>query len=68
MAIDDIRQGRLKKLKSIESAGLLPYPVETRRTHTCCEALSNFSKLAKDRKSTRLNSSHVTTSRMPSSA
>ena len=47
MAIDDIRQGRLKKLKSIESAGLLAYPIETKRTHTCCEALSNFSKLAK---------------------
>lgn len=43
--IDEIKKTRLKKLKGIESAGLLAYPGETKRTHTCQEALDNFSKL-----------------------
>jgi len=45
--IDEIKKARLKKLKSIESAGLLAYPGETKRTHTCQEALNQFSKLKK---------------------
>jgi len=44
-AIDEIKEARLKKLKSIKNAGFLAYPVETKRTHTCYEALTNFSKL-----------------------
>jgi len=46
-SIDEIRKIRLKKLKSIQSAGLLAYPVETRRTHTSKEALDDFKNLSK---------------------
>lgn len=43
--IDEIRKNRIKKLKAIESAGFLVYPSQTKRTHTCEQALKNFSKL-----------------------
>jgi lysyl-tRNA synthetase class 2 len=48
--IDEIRKNRLKKLKSIENAGLLAYPVESKRTHTCQEAIDGFAKLLKAKK------------------
>ena len=48
--IDEIKKNRLKKLKAIESAGLLTYPVQTKRNNTCREALENFNKLSKDEK------------------
>jgi len=48
--IDEIRKNRIKKLKAIESAGLLAYPSQTKRTHTCREALENFSKLSRAKK------------------
>jgi lysyl-tRNA synthetase class 2 len=43
--IDEIRKTRTKKLKAIESAGFLAYPGQIKRTHTCKDALKNFSKL-----------------------
>ncbi len=46
-SIDEIKKIRLKKLKAIESAGLLGYPLESKRTHTSKEALSGFNKLIK---------------------
>jgi len=48
--IDEIRKNRLKKLKAIESAGLLAYPSQTKRTHTCGEALENFNKFSRLKK------------------
>jgi len=48
--IDEIRKNRVKKLKSIENAGLLAYPVSSKRTHTCQEAIENFIKLSKTKK------------------
>jgi len=48
--IDEIRKNRIKKLKRIENAGFLAYPGETKRTHTCEEALESFSKLARLKK------------------
>ena len=48
--IDEIRKNRIRKLKCIESAGFLAYPGQTKRTHTCKEALENFSKLARSKK------------------
>jgi lysyl-tRNA synthetase class 2 len=48
--IDEIRKNRLKKLKSIENAGLLAYPVESKRTHACQEAIDGFNKLSKAKK------------------
>ena len=47
MASDkEIRKIRIKKLKSIENAGLLAYPISTKRTHTNKEALDGFTKLS----------------------
>jgi len=48
--IDEIRKIRLKKLKRIETAGFLAYPGQTKRTHTCEEALKDFSKLSQAKK------------------
>jgi lysyl-tRNA synthetase class 2 len=45
--IDEIRKARLKKLKSIESAGILAYPGTTKRTHKIAEAVEGFSKIKK---------------------
>ncbi len=46
--IEELRKNRLKKLKTIEDAGISAYPEKTKRTHTCKEALDNFSKLKKE--------------------
>jgi len=43
--IDQIKKARLKKLKAIESAGLLVYPTTTKRTHTAKEVIEKFSKI-----------------------
>jgi lysyl-tRNA synthetase class 2 len=53
-AIDEIRKTRLKKIKAITDAGILAYPLEAKRTHTCDEALSNFSKISKSKKEVSL--------------
>lgn len=49
-SIEEIRKIRLKKLKAIENAGILAYPSIVKRTHTCKEALDDFSKLSKSKK------------------
>ena len=46
-SIDEIKKVRLKKLISLQKAGLLAYPAKTNRTHSIAEALKNFNKLAK---------------------
>jgi len=38
----------MKKLKALESAGILTYPVSTKRTHKIAEAVDNFSKIKKE--------------------
>ncbi len=48
--IDEIRKNRVKKLKCIESAGFLAYPGQTKRTHTCEQALEDFNKLSRVKK------------------
>jgi lysyl-tRNA synthetase class 2 len=48
--IDELRKIRLKKLKAIEAAGLLAYPLKVKRTHEISRALKNFSKLSKSKK------------------
>ena len=48
--INEIKKGRLKKLKAIEAAGVLTYPSRTKRTHTCREALENFPKLSRSKR------------------
>jgi len=49
-AIDELRKIRLKKLEAIEKAGLLAYPIKTKRTHKISEALKDFAKLSKSKK------------------
>lgn len=48
--IDELRKIRIEKLKKLEDSGILPYPAETKRTHTIAEVLENFSKLEKSKK------------------
>jgi lysyl-tRNA synthetase class 2 len=48
--IEELRKIRIEKLKKLESAGILAYPAQTKRTHTIADALKNFSKLAKAKK------------------
>ena len=66
---DEILQARLQRAKSIYDKGLVKfiYTVGAGAPgDRTTEAMSSFNWL--DRKSTRLNSSHVSESRMPSSA
>ncbi len=44
--LEELRKERIKKLKKLESAGLLAYPAKTKRTHTITEALKDFVKLS----------------------
>ncbi len=48
--IDEIKKVRLEKLKTIEQAGLNPYPAKTKRTHTIGQALADFAKFKKSKK------------------
>ncbi|MBI1866138.1 MAG: lysine--tRNA ligase [Candidatus Staskawiczbacteria bacterium] len=48
--IDELKATRLKKLKSLEKAGFLAYPSETKRTHLISKVLDDFSKLSKSKK------------------
>lgn len=47
MPISKIRKIRLKKLQNIKKAGINPYPIRTKRTHTIEGALLNFEKLSR---------------------
>ena len=47
MPISNIKKTRLKKLEVIKKAGVNPYPVKTKRTHTIEEGLINFERLAR---------------------
>jgi len=49
-----IESDRLKKIKSIINQGINPYPAQTKRTHTCQEADSNFSQIEKSQKQVTL--------------
>jgi lysyl-tRNA synthetase class 2 len=48
--IEELRKIRIEKLKKLETAGLLAYPAKTNRTHSIAEALANFGKLFKSKK------------------
>jgi len=43
--IEELRNERLKKLKNLQSAGIRPYPGETKRTHAVAAALLDWKKL-----------------------
>ena len=53
-SLDEIRNERLAKLKSLREKGLNPYPVSTQHDFTVEEVLENFSKLSKRAKSLTL--------------
>lgn len=42
MALDDIRQARLEKLKKLRDAGIDPYPAKSHRTHSISDAAEGF--------------------------
>ena len=46
MAISDIKKTRLKKLEQIKKAGVNPYPIHTKKTHSIERALGEFNKLS----------------------
>ena len=47
MPLANIRKTRLKKLEAIKKAGVNPYPIQTKRTHSIEEALVNFERLSR---------------------
>src|SRR3989344_1635960 len=49
--IDELKKVRLHKLNTIKKVTGLAYPATTKRTHSIGEALHNFSKLSKGKKS-----------------
>ena len=48
--IEELRSTRIEKLKKLHEAGILAYPAKTNRTHTIAQALENFNKLFKSRR------------------
>ncbi len=50
MALEDIRNERIKKANMLREAGIDPYPAETSRTHAIGEALKKFAALEKGKK------------------
>ena len=47
-SLEELKKARLEKLAQIKAAGLEAYPAESKRTHTCRQALDDFEKLASD--------------------
>jgi lysyl-tRNA synthetase class 2 len=47
MAISNIKKARLKKLEVVKKAGINPYPIKTKRTHSIEEALIRFEELSR---------------------
>lgn len=50
MALEVLRNERLKKLEKLQSNSINPYPASVRRTHLIGEVLRKFSTLAKSKK------------------
>ena len=50
-SLEDIRKGRLSKLKSLVESGIDPYPADSHFDVSCLDASENFDKLSKDGKS-----------------
>lgn len=48
--IDEIKNARIKKLKTIKQAGINPYPAKSKRTHQVNEVLTDFPKIEKANK------------------
>ncbi|OHA88365.1 MAG: lysine--tRNA ligase [Candidatus Zambryskibacteria bacterium RIFCSPHIGHO2_01_FULL_43_25] len=54
MALDDIRNTRLGKLKILQDKGIDPYPATVRRDKEIAEVVGSFSKLSKSKKNLHL--------------
>ncbi len=48
--IEELRKTRLKKLETLQKAGISAYPLESKRTHRILDALDDFKALAKSEK------------------
>jgi len=48
--VDELKEVRLKKLMALENAGISAYPNKTKRTHTCQQALDDFTEIVKSEK------------------
>jgi lysyl-tRNA synthetase class 2 len=48
--INELRKIRIKRLEAIKSAGILPFPEKTKRTHKISESLKDFKKLSRSEK------------------
>jgi lysyl-tRNA synthetase class 2 len=48
--IEELRQVRIQKLEQLKKAGIDPYPVESKRSHTVAQALEQFGTLSADKK------------------
>lgn len=44
-ALSEIKEARIHKLEKLKAFGMDPYPASTNRTHTCAEAVKDFSEL-----------------------
>lgn len=49
-SIDDIRLGRLEKLKNLQKKGIEPFPVSSKQDYTVAEVIVGFSRLSKSKK------------------
>ena len=49
MALDEIKQVKLDKLKALRKAGIDPYPATTKRSMSVADALEDFDKLAESK-------------------
>ena len=63
-----VRDKKSNAILNIDSVSLNKYKEERNKLININKVIKEHEKMKKDRKSTRLNSSHVRTSRMPSSA
>lgn len=54
MALTDLRKIRIKKVEQIQRAGKKPYPIKAERSHTVGNALQDFERLQREKKTITL--------------
>jgi len=48
--LEEIRKNRIKKLEAMQRAGILVYPLSTKRTHFITDAIKDFPKIERSKK------------------
>ena len=48
--LEEIRKNRIKKLDAMQRAGILVYPLSTKRTHSIIDAIKDFPKIERSKK------------------